>query len=114
MGLLVQARHRPLLALLLLALIAAVPISTPAVVVGELHWTRISTCEHEGTFLQYYITDGCCREMFFYGDLPEKAEGRTIWANGRMLTNGGCTILDISDFELCPPEPPEPTHALLD
>ncbi len=80
-----------------------------SIVTGPLHWTRFSVCEHPlhpGLFLHYYVTDGCWHEAYLYGRLTQDMVGSTIWAQGTLLENGGCKILDISTFSLCrAPEP---------
>ena len=76
------------------------------IVVGKINWTRNSVCEHPlhpGLFLQYYVTDGCQRELFLYGSLTRGMVGSTIWAEGTLLQNGSCKILDITSFSLCVP-----------
>jgi hypothetical protein len=75
-----------------------------AIATGQIHWTRCSVCEHPlhpGVFLQYYLTDGCGRELFLYGSLTRGMVGSTIWAKGTLLQNGGCEILDITGFSVC-------------
>ena len=76
-----------------------------AIAVGRINWTRNSVCEHplhNGVFLQYYLTDGCYHELFLHGNLTQRMVGSTIWAEGTLVENGGCKILDISSYDLCP------------
>ncbi len=73
---------------------------------GRLNWTRNSVCEHPlhpGLFLQYYLTDGCGRELFLYGSLTKGMVGSTIWAEGAFVQNGSCKILDITSLSVCVP-----------
>jgi hypothetical protein len=75
-----------------------------ALATGRIHWTRNSVCEHPlhlGLFLQYYLTDGCGNELFLYGRLSQSMVGSTVWAEGTLLQNGGCTILDIANLHVC-------------
>lgn len=77
-----------------------------AIAVGRLNWTRNSVCEHPlhpGLFLQYYLTDGCGRELFLYGSLTKGMVGSTIWAEGAFVQNGSCKILDITSLSVCVP-----------
>ena len=77
-----------------------------AVAFGRLNWTRNSVCEHPlhpGVFLQYYLTDGCQHERFLYGSLTRGMVGSTIWAEGTLLQNGSCKILDITSYSMCVP-----------
>ena len=79
---------------------------THGIAVGKLNWTRNSVCEHPlhpGLFLHYYVTDGCWHELFLYGNLTKDMVGNTIWAEGTLLQNGGCKILDLTSFSLCVP-----------
>lgn len=98
-----------LLVLLGSAQVAHGSVESQAVAVGKISWTRNSVCEHPlhpGLFLQYYLTDGCQRELFLYGELTRDMVGRTLWAEGTLLHSGWCTILDITSFSVClPPSP---------
>ena len=93
----------------LLLLVGSIPVAqgsaeTQAIAIGKLTWTRASVCElpnYPGGFLQYYLTDGCQRTLFLYGNLKREMVGSTIWAEGTMVENGGCKILVISSFSLC-------------
>ncbi len=72
---------------------------------GPLHWTQASACEdpvHGGGFLQYYLTNGCGRQVFLNGNLSTKMVGSTIWAEGRLVDTGACLILYVRSFSLCP------------
>ena len=94
-------------------ILAARPVPTPqAIATGELHRTHMSVCEHPwypGLYLLYYPTNGCFDELFLHGDLAPEMVGSGIWAQGILLRNGGCTILEITKFSLCKPiPPPEP------
>lgn len=94
---------------LLLLLIGGPPAtgSQPpsAVAVGELRWTRASVCETpDGVFLLDYITDGCGRELFFYGEgFPTGGElaGQVVWAEGRLTVNGSCRYMVVEKHSLC-------------
>jgi hypothetical protein len=80
-----------------------------AIATGQVHFTRYSVCEHPslpGVFLQYYLTDGCGHELFLYARLSSQAVGSTIWAQGGLVQNGSCQILNVNSFALC--QPPEP------
>jgi hypothetical protein len=93
-----------LLVLLASAQVAHGSGDSQALAVGKISWTRFSVCEHPlhpGLFLQYYLTDGCQRELFLHGTLPQGMMGSTIWAEGTLLENGGCKILDITTYNLC-------------
>jgi len=102
-----KAKVAVLVILLLLVGSSPVAHSSPevrAIAIGKLTWTRASVCElpnHPGGFLQYYLTDGCQRTLFLYGNLKREMVGSTIWAEGTMVENGGCKILMISSFSLC-------------
>lgn len=98
-----------------LFLVAARPLPQPqAIVSGELHKAFASVCEHPrypGLFLVYHIADGCGRELFLHGDFSPEQVGSTIWAEGQLLDNFGCQILDVSQYSLCPPSaPPDPNE----
>ena len=99
-----------------LFLVAARPApEVVGIAVGEVHWTRASVCEHPwypGMFLQYYLTDGCGRELFLHGDMSTDMVGLDAWAEGIMLKNGGCSILEVRSLELC--APPDPDGGELD
>jgi hypothetical protein len=85
---------------------ASAPVQSSAIAIGQIRYTRFSVCEHPlhaGVFLQYYLTDGCNKELFLYGDLNRGMVGGTIWAEGALLQNGGCTILDITGYSVCQP-----------
>ena len=66
----------------------------PIIAYGTLHWTRSSICQHpiHGGFLQYYMTDGCGRELFLSGDFQQFMVGHTIWAEGGLLHHNRCSI----------------------
>ena len=97
-----------LLVVLLLAGNMGTALGAPQVqgiAVGKISWTRISVCEHPlypGVFLQYYVTDGCGHELFLYGSLDRTMVGSTIWAEGVLLENGSCKILEIGSLSVCP------------
>lgn len=96
-----------------LFLVAARPMSeTQGVVSGTLRKAYASVCEHPehpGLFLLYHIADACGNELFLSGSFSPSQVGYSIWAEGRMLQNGGCQILDVSEYTLCvPPDPPDP------
>lgn len=96
-----------------LFLVAARPLpQTQAIVTGELHKAYASVCEHPeypGLFLLYHIADGCGNELFLHGDFSADQVGYNVWAEGRLLQNGGCQILDVSQYSICvPADPPDP------
>ncbi len=98
----------------LLFLVGSIPVAQSSsgpqsIAIGKLSWTRSSVCElpqYPGMFLQYYLTDGCNRTLFLYGNLRREMTGSTIWAEGTMVENGGCKILVINSFSLCSPATP--------
>ena len=99
-----------LLVAALLLLVAAKPApEAVGLAFGELHWTRISVCEHPwypGVFLQYYLADDCGHEVFLHGKLSQSMVGLDVWTSGIVLQNGSCTILEVSGLQVCvPPEP---------
>ncbi len=105
-----------MLVLLAVLLVAGVPAAAAgsidaakSIATGTVRFTRASVCEdpnHPGVFLQYYITDGCGRELFFYGDLTRAAVGRCIWAEGVYVQGGWCKVLELTRYSLCvPPQP---------
>ena len=105
-----KARVSTILALVMICALlgSAGPLHGSAVsqviAVGQLRWTRISVCEHPlfpGLFLHYYLADGCQNQLFLYGSLTQGMIGSTIWAEGTLLQNGACKILDITSFSLC-------------
>jgi len=97
------------LLVVMLFLVGSMPVAssspeTRAIAVGKLTWTRASTCEppnYPGMFLQYYLTDGCQRTLFLFGNLRRDMVGSTIWAEGTIVENAGCRILVITTFSLC-------------
>ncbi len=104
------------LVLLAVLLVAGIPAAAASAIdggqsfaTGTVRFTRASVCEdpnHPGIFLQYYITDSCGRELFFYGKLSTTAVGRTIWARGTYVDSGWCKVLELTSYSLClPPQP---------
>jgi len=91
-----------LLVVIALAAAGRVP-EKPIVAFGVLHWTRASVCEHpiNGGYLQYYLTDGCGRGVFLSGDFHQIMVGHSIWADGTLLHNNGCQIVDVKEFDVC-------------
>jgi hypothetical protein len=75
----------------------------PIVAFGVLHWTPASVCEHpiNGGYLQYYLTDGCGRELFLSGDLQQIMVGHSVWAEGTLLHNNVCQIVDVKELDVC-------------
>ena len=77
------------LLVVMLFLVGSMPVAsssqeTRAIAIGKLTWTRASTCEppdYPGMFLQYYLTDGCQRTLFLFGNLRRDMVGSTIWAD---------------------------------
>jgi hypothetical protein len=93
-------------------LVAARPLPQPqAIVSGELHKAFASVCEHPqypGLFLLYNVSDDCGREVFLYGDFSPDQVGYSIWAEGVLVENGSCQILNVSQYSICvPPDPSE-------
>ena len=93
-----------------LLLVAARPAPrTRGIVFGEVHWTRFSVCEHPwypGMFLNYYLSDGCGRELFLHGEMSTDMVGLDARAEGIYLQNGWCSVLEVKSLDLCaPPEP---------
>jgi hypothetical protein len=99
------------LVLLVVLLIVGVPAASAgsvqggqAIATGQVRYTRFSVCEHPnhpGVFLQYYLTDGCNHELFLYGSLGPGAVGSSIWAEGSLVENGSCKVLDVTTYTLC-------------
>lgn len=90
-----------------LLLVAARPVPQPqAIVTGELQKAYASVCEHPwypGLYLLYHVANGCGEEVFLHGDLSLDQVGYDIWAEGTLIQNGGCQILEVSTYSMCMP-----------
>jgi hypothetical protein len=94
------------LVVLALALVAARPgpAGVDTLVVGELHWTRVSLC---GEY-HYYVQTACGWPIYLHS--PEwptdtRWRGLEVEATGYLVVDGKCRVLAVQDATVCLPDP---------